>query len=53
MVKGLIIGQMEENMWGNIKKIKKMDLEYIIGLMEKDIKDNGLMVKCRVKEKLY
>jgi hypothetical protein len=41
---------MEENMMGNIKKIKKKDMEYLNGLMGKFIKDNGKMVNKMEKE---
>ena len=37
-------------MMGNIKKIKKKDMEYLNGLMEKFIKDNGKMVNKMEKE---
>ncbi len=37
-------------MMGNIKKIKKKDMEYLNGLMGKFIKDNGKMVNKMEKE---
>jgi hypothetical protein len=33
--------------------IKSMDLEYISGLMEEDMKDTGLMVNRTVKEDMF
>ena len=41
MVKGNIFGKMEEVIKDIMKMIKNKDLEYFIGLMAKNIKDNG------------
>ena len=43
--KELFCGQMEENMKGNLKMIKKMDMENLLQMMELNIKGNGKMEK--------
>lgn len=49
MGKENIHGKMEENIKENIFKIKSMDLVYILGRMEKFIKDIGKM-DCRMEK---
>ena len=45
-----ILGQMEENILGNISMTKCMEMEIIFGLMAKNILDNGKMVNSMGKE---
>ena len=44
---------MEENMKENIEMIKKKDMEYFIGITERNIKDIGKMVNKMEKENFF
>lgn len=53
MVKGLINGRMEDHMQVDIKKIKNMDLEFILGQIKEDMKGNGLKENSMGKDNMY
>jgi hypothetical protein len=53
MEKVSIHGKMEESMKENIKMIKKMDMEFIVGLMERNTMVTGLMANNMDKGYLF
>jgi hypothetical protein len=50
--KGSTLGLMEEGMRENMNVTKSMALEYITGLMEEFMKDNGLMENNKGRENI-
>ena len=49
MEKESILGRMEGSMKGSIKMIKRMGMEFIVGLMERNMMVTGLMESNMVK----
>lgn len=47
---GILSGQMEENILGTIKMIKKMEKDYMSGQMEGNIKVHGKMESSMEKD---